>query len=302
MRIIITGGSGLIGRNLASNLSDSYEVVVLSRNPDQQRAKLPSSVKLVAWDGKSAEGWGELADGAHAIVNLAGAGIADKRWSEKRKQEIVSSREQAGQAVLEAVTQAKNKPSLVMQASASGYYGDRGAEVLTERSTQGSDFPAQLCGSWEQSTQAVQEMGVRHVVIRTGIVFSMAGGALPKLVKPFELYVGGRLGDGSQWVPWIHIEDHVAAMRYLLEDEDAQGVYNLVSPTPVTNRTVTQKIGIVMDRPGIFSAPGFILKFALGDMSEILLGGQRVLPERLDKQGFPFRYSDVETALRDLLK
>ena len=301
MRIIITGGTGLIGRSLVSNLAKDYEVVVLSRSPEKHQQNMPSSVKLVQWDAATAAGWGELADGAFAIINLAGAGIADKRWSEERKQLLLVSRLSAGRAVVEAVTQAEQKPKVVMQASAVGYYGDRGDEILTERSTAGNDFPAQISVPWEQSTASVADMGVRHIIIRTGIVLSTKGGALPKLTLPYNFFAGGPMGDGTQWMPWIHLEDEIRAIRFLMEDADAEGVYNLCAPAPVMNKVVAQKLGLVMDRPALVKAPAFALKLALGEMSAVVLHGQRVIPERLIAEGYKFRFSDVETALRDLI-
>lgn len=306
MRVIITGGSGLIGSAFAANLAASgqYEVIILSRNPAAHEGQQPKGVKLVEWDAKTAAGWGKLADGAYAIVNLAGAGIADKRWSAARKAVIAGSRADAGAAVVEAVRAAKNKPQVVLQISGVGYYGPRGDEVIDETGAPGDDFPARVCkDAWEPSTTPVRELGVRHVIMRTGIVLSKDGGALPRLVLPVKLLAGGPLGSGEQYYSWIHIDDQVRAMRFLLENPATHGVYNLTAPAPVTNKVMVTRIGTVLSRPTFAPAvPGFALKLLLGEMAGVVLDGQRAVPERLRQAGFRFRFADVETALRDVLK
>lgn len=301
MRVIITGGTGLIGRALTANLVDRYEVVILSRDPQAQRADLPPGARLVGWDAKSAAGWGHLADGAFAIINLAGAGIADGRWTAARKALIVNSRVQAGQAVVEAVHAAAVKPQVVVQASAVGYYGPRSDEFLNEASAPGSDWTAGVVKAWEPATAEVEALDVRRVVARIGVVLSKEGGALPKLLLPFKFFAGGPLGSGEQWISWIHLDDVVRAIRFLMENPQASGPYNLSAPTPVTNRVMVNKIGLVLERPALVPAPALALKLALGEMSSVVLDGQRVLPQRLTAEGFAFRFSDVETALRDLL-
>jgi uncharacterized protein len=302
MRVIITGGTGLLGRPLcAALIQKGHEVVVLSRNPDQAKA-MPAGVNMAAWDGKSANGWGHLADGVGAIVNLAGEGLADGRWSDERKARIVRSRIDAGRAVVQAVQQAANKPAVVLQSSAVGYYGPRQDEIITEASGPGSDFLARLCFDWEASTAAVEKFGVRRPVIRTGIVLSNEGGAFPKLVLPFRLFAGGPIGSGKQWYPWIHIEDEVRAILFLLEHESATGPFNLTAPAPLTNKELAATIGKVMGRPALFPAPGLAMRMVFGEMATVLLDGQRAIPQRLQECGFTFTYPTAEEALRDLLK
>jgi uncharacterized protein (TIGR01777 family) len=301
MRIIITGGTGLIGRPLSKRLqSQGHEVIVLSRNPAGVQG-MPAGVQLVRWDGKSAEGWGDLADGAGAIINLAGENLAAGRWSEARKQRIRQSRLDAGRAVVEAVEQASNKPGVLLQASAVGYYGPSQDEIITESSSAGNDFLARLCIDWEASTAAVEQHGVRRVILRTGIVLSNQGGAFPKLVLPFRLFAGGPLGNGKQWYPWLHEEDQIRAICFLLEEPQARGPFNLSAPTPVTNATMAKAIGQVMNRPAIFPVPGFALRAALGEMATVVLDGQRAIPQQLQSLGFTFTYPTVEEALRQLL-
>ncbi len=252
------------------------------------------------WDGRSTQGWGHLADGAYAIVNLAGENIAEGRWTAERKRRIRQSRLNAGRAVVEAVQKAKQKPSVVVQASGVGYYGPRGDEEITEDFSPGSDFLGKLALKWEYSTAPVEDWGVRRVVIRTGVVLSLEGGALPRLLLPFRFFVGGPLGDGRQWVPWIHITDEVRAIRFLMEKEDARGPYNLTAPNPVTNRELVRVLGQVLRRPAWFPVPAPVLRLLLGEMSAVLLTGQRALPRRLLETGFAFRFPDIRSALQNL--
>lgn len=303
MQVIITGGTGLIGKALYTELvADGHDVTVLSRNPDNTRSKMPAEAKVVQWDGKTANGWDHLADGADAIINLAGAGIADKRWSASRKEVIYQSRIDVGKAVVEAVTAANKKPSVVMQASAVGYYGtDNDDTILTESSGPGSDYLAQVCFDWEASTAALDQMSIRRPVLRTGIVLSNKGGAWPKIKLPFMFVIaGGPLGSGKQWYPWIHITDQVRAMKFILENPEANGVFNLSAPNPLTNKELAKVTGRVMGRPSFFPTPGFGMKIALGEMATIVLDGQRAVPHKLQQMGFTFKYPTAEAAVRNL--
>ena len=300
-KVVITGGTGLIGKALSAELANDYEVVILSRNPKKYAKSMPANVQLVLWDAVSADGWAEHADGAHAIINLAGAGIADARWTPARKELIINSRVNAGKAVVQAIEQAQIKPQVLLQASAVGYYGNREAEVLDETSAPGTDFMADVVQQWEASTTQVDEMGVRRAVMRIGVVLSNDGGALPKLVMPFGLFAGGGLGSGEQYMSWIHEYDLIRSIRMLMEDGAANGVYNLTAPAPVENITMARKIGTVLGKPSLLSAPAIALKLLMGEMSAVVLDGQRVIPIRLKQQGYRFRYADVETALRNLL-
>jgi uncharacterized protein (TIGR01777 family) len=255
----------------------------------------------VRWDGATAEGWGALADGADAVVNLAGESLAEGRWTSERKRRIRESRLRAGQAVVQAVSVAARKPRVVVQASAVGYYGPRGDEEVDERAAPGQDFLARLCVEWEASTAPVEAQGVRRVVVRSGLVLSREGGALPRILLPFRLFVGGPLGDGRQWWSWIHIADEVAAIRFLMEREEASGAYNLTAPNPLTNAAFGKALGRVLGRPSFVRTPALALRLAFGEMGSVLLEGQRVLPRRLLDAGFRFHFPDAEAALRDLL-
>lgn len=307
MRVIITGGTGLIGTALtASLLSDGHAVTILSRNPDAHRDEVAAGAELAAWDGKTAAGWGGLVNEADAIVNLAAVSLSGntfppKRWTPERKQMIVESRIDAGSAVTQAIRQAGHKPAVLVQASATGYYGPGGDEIMLESSAPGRDFLAGVVVPWEQSTEPVEALGVRRIVARMGVVFSDKGGAFPILVLPFRLFVGGPLGSGRQYISWIHIEDAIRAMRFLMEREQAQGVYNLTAPHPVTNATLAKVIGQAMGRPAFFPAPAPALRLALGEVATTVLEGQRAVPENLRAAGFEFKYREPEQAVKDLL-
>lgn len=306
MRIIITGGTGLIGSALAKNLAaDGHEVIVLSRNP--ARHTFPAGIRGEKWDSKTAVGWGHLADGAEAIVNLAGApiagtGLLPSRWTEERKHRIRQSRIDAGTAVTEAIAAASKKPKVLIQSSGADYYGDvQSDQIITEAAPNGSGFLADVTVAWEASTAAVEAMGVRRAIIRSGIVLSLESGALPITVLPFKFFAGGPLGSGQQWWPWIHLEDEVRAIRFLIENETAVGPYNLCTPNPLKNKAFAKTIGRVMNRPAIMPAPAFALKLALGEIAAIVLDGRRAIPEKLQAAGFTFNYPEAEAALRDLL-
>ena len=301
MRVIITGGTGLIGRALTHSLiNDGHEVIVLTRSPE--KANVPAGAIAERWDGRSVEGWGHWVDGADAIVNLAGAGLAASRWSTARKTLIRDSRLDAGRAVVQAVKRAEQKPEVVIQSSAVGYYGPRDDNVITEDALPGIDFLAKVCVDWEASTASVEELGVRRAILRTGVVLSANGGALPKMALPFKFFVGGPIGSGKQWLSWIHMADEVAAIRFLIENKAATGRFNLAAPNPLTNADFSRAIGKAMGRPAVMPVPAFALKLVFGELSTTLLTGQRVVPQRLQELGFTFQFSEAEEALRDLLK
>jgi uncharacterized protein (TIGR01777 family) len=306
MRTIITGGTGLIGRALAKSLtSDGHEVIILSRAPERA-TNLPDGARAERWDARTADGWGALVDGANAIVNLAGESLAGEgffpsRWTPERRRRILESRVNAGQAVVQAVQSASQKPDVVIQASAIGYYGPHDEEELTEESPPGDDFLAKVVIDWEAATEPVASMSVRHVPIRTGLLLDKNEGALPRLLLPFRLFAGGPMGNGRQWNSWIHITDLVRAIRFLIENEDARGPFNLTAPNPVTNAQLGRTIGRVMRRPYYMPVPGPALRAAFGEVTTVVLDGQRVLPRKLTGLGFEFKFPQAEDALRNIL-
>lgn len=305
MKVIITGGTGLIGSALAKSLvKDGHEVVVLTRNASKPAKGLPQEARLVQWDAKTGEGWYQEAEGADAIVNLAGATVSPQGglWTESRKKVIRDSRVNAGQAVVDAVRRTTNKPKAVLQSSAVGYYGTHDDELITETSPSGKDFLASVCRDWEASTAEVEAMGVRRVLLRTGVVFDDDDGSLGLMILPFRLFAGGPIGSGNQYIPWIHIDDEVSAIRFLIEDQTAQGPFNLTAPNPVTNKEFAKVAGKVLSRPSFFPTPAFALKAVLGEAAIIATDGQRVIPRALQDKRFEFRFPNVEGALRDILK
>jgi hypothetical protein len=306
MRVIITGGTGLIGHALAMSLgNDGHEVIILSRNP-QQAGPMPETVKFEQWDAETADGWGHLADGADAIVNLAGASLAGDhflptKWSQDRKRILKNSRVNSGKAIVAAVEAAEKKPGVVIQSSAVGYYGVHRMDVeIIEESPEGDDFLANLCKAWEASTEAVEAQGVRRAIIRTALILDAKEGALPRMALPFKLFVGGPLGSGKQPVPWIHLDDEVRAIRFLIENSSAKGAFNLVAPDVVTNAQFSKALGKALNRPSYFPAPGFAFKLAFGEVSMVILEGQNVVPKKLLDMGFTFKHPQVEEALRDV--
>ena len=302
MRILITGGTGLIGSALARSLVDrGHEVTILTRSPERQRPQAKGVVKFEEWDGETVADWGHLASEVDAIVNLAGAGIAEGRWTSARKEQIRESRTKSGQALVSAIRDSESAPKVLIQSSAVGYYGPCDDQAITEEAPPGSDFLAGVCVDWEASTEPLESLGVRRVVIRTGVVLSGDGGALPRMALPFRLFAGGPLGSGRQYFPWIHIDDEVGAIRFLLENEEASGPFNLAAPNPPTNKEFVRHLGRVMGRPSLMPTPSLALRAIFGEMSTVLLDGQRAVPSRLQEAGYEFTFADPVAALRDLL-
>lgn len=301
MRVVITGGTGLIGRALASHLAGRGDSVVITSRSSERPRDLPSEVEVAGWNGVESEPLVATLNGADAVVHLLGEGIASGRWTVDRKRRIEESRTQSTAAVVEALGRAEHRPGVLLQGSAVGYYGARGDEQLTETSAPGEGFLADVCGAWERAGAGAEALGVRRAVLRTGVVLAKDGGALPRMVLPFRLFAGGPVGSGQQWVPWIHLADQVGAIRFLLDTSSVQGAFNLVAPGSVTNRQLSSAIGRVLGRPSFMPAPAFMMKLILGEMSDLLLDSQRVQAGALTDAGYEFRFPDIEPALRDIL-
>ena len=305
-RVIVSGGTGLIGRALVSSLAaDGHEVVVLSRNPDKYRVDLPQGVSAVYWDAQTVGDWAGAVDGSGAVVNLAGeslsgAGFLPDRWSATKKSHIRESRTGAGAALVEAIALAKNKPEVLIQASAVGYYGPTTGEWIDESAAPGDDFLAMTCIDWEAGTAPAESMDVRRAITRFGLVLSNEGGALPRLLLPTRLYAGGYFGNGRQYWSWIHIDDAIRAIRFLIENESAKGPFNLVAPNPATSREFGKALGRSLSRPSVMPVPGFAMRLLAGEAATTVLDGQRATPGKLEKLGFVFRFAELDEALANL--
>jgi uncharacterized protein (TIGR01777 family) len=292
--IVIAGGSGFLGRNLTATLErEGHSVVVLTR-----RAK---SAADVTWnpDG-SVGGLPAHLDGKDAVVNLAGEGIADRRWTAARKDALRMSRILATRSLARAIAACARPPKVFVSGSAVGYYGAHGDEPITEQTEPGADFLARLCVDWEQEARAIESPATRLAIVRTGLALDKNGGALAKMLLPFKLGLGATVGSGEQFMPWIHVRDWTAMMSWLIQNDRATGAFNATAPAPVTNREFTRTLGRVLRRPAVLQAPAFVLQTVLGEMSSMLLTGQRVLPANAEQLGFRFTYRTLEPALRDL--
>jgi len=294
MKLLITGGTGFIGSALCRHLvANRHDVTVLSRKPEAV-AKLCGPTVRAIGDIKELH----AQDDWQAIINLAGAPIFASRWTQERKQLIRASRIKLTEALVSYMAAMANKPAVFISGSAIGYYGDQGDQTLTEQAPAGTDFSGQLCQDWEQAAQAAEQWGVRVCLMRTGLVIGQGGGLLQKMLLPFQLGLGGRIGNGRQWMSWIHRNDWIAIAETMLANPAMQGPYNATAPHPVTNAEFAQTLAACLNRPALLPAPAGVLKALLGEMSELVLGSQRVLPERLLAQGFNFQHPELAAAIR----
>jgi uncharacterized protein len=287
MKVLLTGASGFIGSRLSKRLEAAgHRVLPVSRRPDS----------TYNWSDESLERGVRESD---AVIHLAGENLFAKRWSEKQKQVLETSRTMPTRKLAALV--AARRPLCFISASAVGYYGPHSNEHLEEGSPHGQDFLAGLCVDWEAETVAARNAGVRTAVMRTGVVLGQGGGALSKMLPPFKLGLGGPLGSGKQWMSWIHIDDLISLFLFILENPDASGAFNGTAPRPVTMKEFAHSLGKALHRPAVFPVPGPILRLALGEVADILLTGQYVEPRRATEAGFRFQYGDVDSALRDIV-
>ncbi|HLV93796.1 MAG TPA: TIGR01777 family oxidoreductase [Candidatus Acidoferrales bacterium] len=298
LRILISGASGLVGAAATIALrADGHEVGHLVRS----RGSL--STGDVRWDPAAGTADQEAMEGASAIVHLAGAGIGDSRWAEARKKILCSSRVDSTRILVDAISKLRQKPRVLLAASATGFYGNRGDELLAESSAAGSGFLAVLARAWEGESLRAESLGVRTVLLRFGMILSAQGGALPKVITPFKFGVGGRLGSGNQWMSWIALDDVIGVIRAALADEAFSGPVNVVAPNPLRNVDFTRALARALHRPAILPAPAFALRLALGrEMAdELLLSSQRVQPQKLIAAGYAFRFPELDPALKTIL-
>jgi uncharacterized protein (TIGR01777 family) len=316
MKIVVTGSTGLVGTALVNALTrDGHTVCRLLRREtitgkgkkDQEKQGLAGQVVDIAWDPEDpsasslADSQGKV-EGVEGVVNLAGASIAGGRWTTERKMLLRSSRVRTTHALVAALQKANVRPKVLVSASAIGYYGSRGEEVLTEESKPGEDFLAVVSREWETEAVKAEALGTRVVRARIGIILAKHGGALPQMMRPFQFGVGGKIGSGQQWMSWVTLPDVIGVIRYALENATVTGAVNVVAPQPARNAEFTQELARAMHRPAIFPAPAFALRLALGEMADaLLLSSQRVMPSRLEGYGYSFQHADLPSALAAVL-
>jgi uncharacterized protein len=299
MKIMIAGGTGFIGSILVDRLWNQFHsLVLLSRKPPAEVGV--SKKEWFAWNPPAGGAWEAALEGADGIINLAGEPIAGKRWSKEQKEKLRASRIDSTRALVNAVAKAKVKPKFLVNASAVGYYGAHGDETVTEATAPGSDFLSRLCVDWEREAFKAEAHGVRVATIRTGIVLGKGQGALAKMVPPFKMFAGGPLGSGKQYMPWIHIEDEIGMLVFLIENEKARGPFNATAPNPVTMEDFSKTLGEVLNRPSWVSVPPSALALIAGEMADMLLAGQRAVPEAATKLGYVFKYPMIGAALQSL--
>jgi uncharacterized protein len=296
MRLVVTGASGFIGTALCAGLLEQGHALTLFTRSSPRDANTGTK-RWLHWTPGTLREWDAALDGVDGVINLAGEPIAEKKWSHSQRRRIENSRIDSTHSLVQACAKARQKPKFLINASAVGYYGPHGDEILTEESPPGDDFLSLLCRAWEEEAKKAEELGMRVVRLRTGIVLGPRGGALSKMAAPFKFFVGGPLGSGKQWMSWIHLDDLVRLMVAMIENPLAHGPINATSPNPVQNKEFSQTLGNVLHRPSWAPVPAWMLKLALGEMAQMLLTGQRVVPAAAEKLGFKFRYSDLREAL-----
>lgn len=303
MKFVITGGTGFIGGRLVRHLSAApHEIVLLTRSAPRTERLNAAVVRRVTWDPLRSGAWGKEVDGADAVINLVGKNVFEQRWNVRVKRAILESRTVPTALLVEAMAAAAKRPALFVSASAVGFYGERGAEEVTEESAGGSDFLAYVVQEWEGAAYAAERLGVRVATPRIGLVLAKEGGMVQRMLLPFRLFAGGPVGSGRQYLPWVHMEDVVRGLLYPVEDTSFRGVYNLASPSPVTMREFASAFGAVLRRPSWAPVPPFVLSLLFGEGGAVILSGQRALPKRLEEAGFRFSYTDLRAALENILR
>lgn len=305
MRIVVTGGTGFVGRRVVASLLDQEDHVhVLTRNPKSAAdlwGPMPR-LTLSAYNPLDPESWASCLKDAEGVIHLAGEPLAASRWTADKKAEIRRSRVESTQCLVKGLATLSERPQVLLSASAVGYYGPHVDDIpLTESDPAGQDFLAKLTQDWEAAAQAVTSLGIRSVIIRTGIVLGPDGGALAQMLGPFQAFIGGPIGSGEQWFSWIHREDLVRLILYLLKTDTARGSWNATAPEPVQMKAFCQTLGQVLGRPSWLPVPAFALELLLGESAQVILTGQRVIPARAQESGFSFQYTTLRSALQNIL-
>ena len=304
MKIAITGATGFVGTGLVAKLnSKNHSLVILTRNPQKAQRLFPiaayPNLQVIAYKATQSGEWQNAISGCDAVINLAGEAIAE-RWTPENKKEILESRKLGTQKIVEAISQAESKPTVLINASAIGYYGSSETETFTEDSASGKDFLAQVCREWEAEAKKVQALNVRSVILRFGIVLGN-GGALAKMIPPFQLFAGGPIGNGHQWFSWIDRDDLINLIIFALKQSNMQGTFNATSPNPVRMNELCQTLGTVLNRPSWLPVPDFALELLLGEAAQVVLEGQEVLPKATQSMGFEFQYPNLKSSLTKIL-
>jgi len=302
MQIVVTGGTGFIGRPLCASLvQEGHRVTLLTRRKEEAQRMFGSAVKAVEWSGTETGAWAHCLEGADAVINLAGTPIADARWTDARKRLLTLSRVLTTRLLVAAMSRRSSKPRTLINASGIGYYGACDDHILDEDAARGQGFLADLCLAWEAEALRAAEFGVRVVMLRTGMVLEQDGGALPKMLLPFRLFAGGPILPGTQWVSWIHRRDHIGLIQWLLTAPNISGPVNAVAPEPVTMNRFCQVLGQTIQRPSWLPVPGFALHLALGELGTLMTTGQRVHPAKALSGGYVFHYPTLESALQAIM-
>lgn len=301
MKVLLAGCSGFIGRSLIHELArEGHELILLSRNEANVREFLSEKIRFCPWDGKGIPQTA-LLEKLDGVVNLCGEGIAEGRWTEERKARLLSSRLDTTNALVQFMSELQDPPKVLVNASAVGFYGSVPEGEVDESASTGHTFLADICKKWEVAALKAESYGVRVALMRIGIVLEQGGGAFAKMVPPFKAFIGGPLGSGKQWFPWVHRDDVVGLIRFALENEQASGPINVTAPEVVRMSEFCQRLGAVLGRPSWAPVPAFMLKLLLGEMSEMLLTGQKAIPKKACELGYEFKYASLDEALRNIL-
>lgn len=301
--IIITGATGLIGRNIvAALLKRNDKVVVFSRDLNKAKSILSDVTEFVKWDYHIPGLWQSNLENSDAVIHLAGINLFSKRWNDDFKKSILESRQLSTKNLVEAIKSCQNKPKVFISASGVGYYGDCGDNLLNESSTKGNDFLADVCEAWENESKQVEQSGIRSVQIRTGLVLSKEDGALKQMLPAFKMFIGGPLGNGRQWLSWLHIDDIVGIYLHAMDNHNLHGAVNAASPNPVTMKEFAKTLGKVLNRPSIFPVPKFVLRLVVGEAADVVTASQKTDVKKLLDSGYNFKFSDLSKTFKDILK